>query len=81
MFHSKSRATTESSVVNMQVEKKPPPAKDIESATTTTDPRAQPEDPNIVEYDGPNDPENPKNWSHAYKWTLLMILSGMSLTT
>ena len=65
----------------MHEEKEPSHQKDIEGANTAIDIRAQIEDPNLVEYDGPNDPQNPKNWSGAYKWTLMMILSGMSLTT
>ena len=34
----------------------------------------------LVDYDGSNDPQNPKNWSPWYKWTLVVILSGMTLT-
>lgn len=38
-------------------------------------------DPHLVDYDGPADPASPKNWSATYKWSLVAILSGMSLTT
>jgi len=41
----------------------------------------EPRDPHLVDYDGPADPANPKNWSATYKWSLVAILSGMSLTT
>ena len=34
----------------------------------------------LVDYDGPHDPTNPKNWSPRYKWTLVVILFGLTLT-
>ena len=30
-------------------------------------------DPNMVNWDGPDDPENPQNWSKSYKWLLTLI--------
>ncbi|KAF4630526.1 hypothetical protein G7Y89_g7614 [Cudoniella acicularis] len=39
------------------------------------------QDPNFVGYDGPNDRENPKNWSLVYKWSLMAILCALSVTT
>ena len=35
----------------------------------------------LVEYGGAEDLDNPKNWSSKYKWLMVFILSGMSLTT
>ncbi|KAJ8120367.1 hypothetical protein ONZ43_g2907 [Nemania bipapillata] len=32
-------------------------------------------DPNIVSWDGPNDPTNPRNWSNATKLTHVLIIS------
>lgn len=34
-------------------------------------------DPLVVNFDGPNDPENPRNWSRNYKWLLVAMLSSM----
>ncbi|KAK2467139.1 hypothetical protein APHAL10511_000688 [Amanita phalloides] len=36
----------------------------------------------FVSWDGPNDPENPKNWSNRYKWwvTTLIILTSVNVT-
>ena len=34
---------------------------------------------NIVNFDGPDDPSNPVNWSSLYKWTTVMLISVMSL--
>ncbi|KAK1827332.1 major facilitator superfamily domain-containing protein [Podospora conica] len=38
-------------------------------------------DPNVVSWDGPNDPENPMNWTDRKKWTLIAVLSIMTLVT
>jgi len=32
----------------------------------------------IVDWDGPQDPENPQNWSSKYKWYTIMILACMT---
>lgn len=34
-------------------------------------------DPFVVNFDGPNDLENPRNWSRNYKWLLVAMLSSM----
>lgn len=31
-------------------------------------PTVRPDDPNLVKWNGPDDPENPKNWLHSRKW-------------
>ncbi|KAI7969589.1 hypothetical protein EIK77_006330 [Talaromyces pinophilus] len=36
-------------------------------------------DPNLVEWDGPDDPENPQNFSHARKWVISMFLSSLTI--
>ena len=33
------------------------------------------EDPNLVSWDGPDDPKNPKNWSFKMKWAATIIVS------
>ncbi|KAL9610375.1 MAG: hypothetical protein Q9167_004915 [Letrouitia subvulpina] len=38
-----------------------------------------PEDPNIVDWDGPDDPENPLNWSVAKKLAAIGIVSMITL--
>jgi DHA1 family multidrug resistance protein-like MFS transporter len=37
------------------------------------------EDPNLVTWDGPNDLENPQNWSRKYKWFITIICSVMTV--
>jgi hypothetical protein len=33
----------------------------------------------FVTWDGPDDPENPKNWSYAYKWWITITMCIISL--
>jgi DHA1 family multidrug resistance protein-like MFS transporter len=35
-------------------------------------------DPNLVEWDGPNDPENPMNWPTSKKWIVTITLGMMT---
>ena len=37
--------------------------------------RSLKKDPNIVSWDGPNDPQNPKNWSFKRRWAATIIVS------
>lgn len=34
---------------------------------------------NLVDFDGPQDPINPLNWSATYKWSVVILISVMSL--
>ncbi|KAI0270437.1 major facilitator superfamily domain-containing protein [Gloeopeniophorella convolvens] len=36
-------------------------------------------DPNLVTWDGPDDPANPQNWSFWYKWWLTIVCTVMTL--
>jgi DHA1 family multidrug resistance protein-like MFS transporter len=38
------------------------------------------QDPNLVEFDGPDDPGNPQNFSKGKKWMITILLSFMTLT-
>lgn len=40
-----------------------------------------PADPNIVDWDGPDDPENPMNWKTGKKGLMVGILSLLTLVT
>ncbi|EGC44541.1 polyamine transporter 1 [Histoplasma capsulatum var. duboisii H88] len=35
-------------------------------------------DPNLVTWSGPEDPENPLNWSHPAKWAAVLIVSSFT---
>lgn len=39
------------------------------------------QDPNIVDWEGPDDPQNPMNWKPAKKWANIAILSFLTLLT
>ncbi|KAJ5083525.1 hypothetical protein N7456_012952 [Penicillium angulare] len=53
---------------------------DVESAETHITPEKPTEkDPNLVEWDGPNDPENPQNFSNPRKWLITVSMSSMTM--
>jgi len=59
-------------------------ARDIEKEaagiSAAADDKRKPEkDPNLVEWDGPDDPENPQNWPTWKKWLITMTLSTMTV--
>jgi MFS transporter, DHA1 family, multidrug resistance protein len=37
-----------------------------------------PKDPNLIVWDGPNDPENPMNWPASKKWIITVALGMMT---
>jgi hypothetical protein len=37
------------------------------------------QDPNIITWDGPDDPENPRNWAYRKKWRSILIVSCFTL--
>lgn len=38
-------------------------------------------DPNVVSWDGPNDPANPINWSSGSKWGNIAVISAITFIT
>jgi hypothetical protein len=38
-------------------------------------------DPNIVSWDGPEDPANPMNWTMRKKWSNIAVLSILTIIT
>lgn len=53
---------------------------DLEAAVTKEEPRGE-SDPTAIGWDGPDDPQNPKNWPDKKKWTNISILSILTLVT
>lgn len=39
------------------------------------------QDPNIVDFDGPNDPQNPMNWKSPKKWGMVFLISAITFLT
>ncbi|CAI7676275.1 unnamed protein product [Penicillium manginii] len=55
---------------------------DLENAQSQSEPEKPTEkekDPNLVEWDGPNDPENPQNFSRVRKWVITVVMSSMTM--
>lgn len=53
---------------------------DVESAPNQQPPEKPTEkDPNLVEWDGPDDPENPQNFSRRRKWIITVTMSTMTM--
>lgn len=57
---------------DIDLEKSEPSARSSINAQDDHDPQV---DPNIVDWDGPNDPENPMNWPKFKKWMAIAIVS------
>lgn len=59
-----------------------PAERDLEKGepeTHTSEASSEPHDPNIVDWDSPEDPQNPMNWSAKKKWSNIAILSFLTL--
>lgn len=69
---------------------------DLEATTITLDTDSEPtsrdgtagekgnaesKDPNIVSWDGPDDPTNPMNWTMRKKWSNVAVLSILTIIT
>ncbi|TDZ27904.1 Efflux pump radE [Colletotrichum spinosum] len=86
--------STDSPMKDVDVEKGlNPNNSDLEGATirsdsapeaSTTNPQQvkdADDDPNIVDWDGPDDPENPQNWPMKKKWLNIAAISILTLVT
>lgn len=49
--------------------------------TAVESPSQEADDPNIVSWDGPNDPDNPLNWSSGLKWSNIALVSAITFVT
>ncbi|KAI1386723.1 MFS general substrate transporter [Hypoxylon trugodes] len=59
----------------------PDSEQDVETGLDNRDTNADEKDPNVVDWDGPNDQENPMNWTDKKKWLNICILSIMTIVT
>ncbi|KAF7552301.1 hypothetical protein G7046_g7463 [Stylonectria norvegica] len=56
--------------------------KDLETGSVHTNVNnGAPRDPDIVDWDGPNDPANPQNWSNARKTVTVALVAAITFTT
>ena len=58
----------------------PTPPSDEETALPSKDDEKAKKDPNIVDWEGDNDPENPRNWSTEYKGWITVQLGFLALS-
>ncbi|TVY58113.1 Efflux pump radE [Lachnellula cervina] len=49
---------------------------EVQRAHSRSIPPEHAEDTNIVDWEGPDDPENPMNWSSLKRWTHIMLVSA-----
>jgi hypothetical protein len=69
---------TFASATEKDVEKGPIPR----SMASTSIPDGETEqDPNIIDFDGPDDPANPMNWRFAKKWGMVFLVSAITFLT
>ncbi|KAI0172196.1 MFS general substrate transporter [Hypoxylon sp. FL1284] len=68
---------TDSSTVRSE----PEVEQDVEAGLGVTKTKTSDNDPNVVDWDGPDDPENPMNWTDKKKWLNITILSIMTIVT
>lgn len=58
--------------------------RDVEKADNAPQPepetKNQGQDPNMVDWNGPDDPENPQNWPKSKKWLVTLALAFLTLT-
>lgn len=47
----------------------------------TEEAAVEPRDPNLVDWDGPDDPANPQNWTAKKKWGIIAALGAVTLIT
>lgn len=55
------------------------PEKAKEQEQAPKNPAAAEKDPNLVQWNGPEDPENPQNLSVGKKWLITMLLSSLTV--
>jgi multidrug resistance protein len=51
------------------------------SGDTSIQEPQEPRDPNLVDWDGPDDPANPQNWAASRKWGIIAALGAVTLIT
>lgn len=55
---------------------------DLEKAVDEkVEPVASKDDPNLVDWNGPDDPEKPLNWSKKKKWVNMMLIATLTILT
>ncbi len=61
------------------ISESPTPPNDEENPLPSKEKRGEEKDPNLVDWDGDADPENPRNWSNTYKSWITVQLGMLAL--
>ncbi|EAT78096.1 hypothetical protein SNOG_14556 [Parastagonospora nodorum SN15] len=72
--------TSDENNVSASLEKDLEKGTDAVSTTSATHPE-EPPNPNIVDFDGPDDTENPMNWRASKKWGMISLVSVITFLT
>jgi hypothetical protein len=51
------------------------------SVSSVDEPEEIEHDPNIVDFNGPDDPDNPLNWKQKKKWGMVSLISAITFLT
>lgn len=51
------------------------------SLSSTDEPQDDELNPNIVDFNGPDDPDNPLNWGYKKKWGMVSLVSAITFLT
>lgn len=62
--------------LSQDIEKQPHPAR---TQLDTADEEKAPRDPNVVDWEGPDDPSNPMNWSSSKKIASIGLVSLITM--
>jgi multidrug resistance protein len=60
-----------------QIPSKTSSVMDLEANTKDQD-TVDTKDPNIISWDGPDDPEKPMNWPKTFRWTMITLVSSVT---
>ncbi|KAI0333400.1 MFS polyamine transporter [Cubamyces sp. BRFM 1775] len=78
-LESQSINNSTTSTILLEPESARPPQSDTQPPQQSQDSTLQPtlaDDVYIVDWDGPDDPHNPKNWSRKKKWAVTLVVSS-----
>ena len=77
--HSLSPANTDNEKIGDEEEGRRSPSD--EHAEKVSEGPSDPLDPNVVDWDGPDDPYNPMNWGSGIKWGAVATISAITFIT
>lgn len=77
---SQSASTADENIPDNESSHSPEDDTDVESAQADQmSEKPAEKDPNLVDWDGPEDPENPRNFSRLRKWVITVTMSSMTM--